>query len=100
MYENGNKIGIMGGGTTVGNPGDQLTGNKVGIMGGTVGSDGNINKQVGIMGGDESAPCNPAHLPADLPESTGNVIYVPLQPLVTKDSTPPQYRPNGEPINP
>jgi hypothetical protein len=29
-----NKIGVMGGGTTVGNPGDKLTGNKVGIMGG------------------------------------------------------------------
>jgi hypothetical protein len=42
-------------GTTVGNSGDELTGNKVGIMGGaTVGSDGDINKQVGIMdSGDE-----------------------------------------------
>lgn len=27
------QVGIMGGGTTVGNPGDELTGNKVGIMG-------------------------------------------------------------------
>ena len=39
-------------GTTVDNPGDELTGNKAGIMGGaTVGSNGDINKQVGIMGG-------------------------------------------------
>lgn len=27
------QVGVMGGGTTVGNPGDELTGNKVGIMG-------------------------------------------------------------------
>lgn len=35
-------------GTTVGNPGDELTGNKVGIMGGgtTVHGKGDINKQV------------------------------------------------------
>jgi len=26
------QVGVMGGGTTVGNPGDELTGNKVGIM--------------------------------------------------------------------
>jgi len=58
MYENGNKIGVMGGGTTVGNPGDQLTGHKVGIMGGrtTVDGKGDINKMVGIMGGDDSVP--------------------------------------------
>jgi len=31
----------MGGGTTVGNPGDELTGNKVGIMGGSVLSSAN-----------------------------------------------------------
>jgi hypothetical protein len=55
MYENGNKIGVMGGGTTVGNPGDELTGNKVGIMGGgsTVHGEGDINKQVGVMGSEE-----------------------------------------------
>jgi hypothetical protein len=37
----------------VGNPGDQLTGNKVGIMGGgtTIDGKGDINNQVGIMGG-------------------------------------------------
>lgn len=33
-------------GTTVGNPGNKLTGNKFGIIGVTVGSDGDINKQV------------------------------------------------------
>jgi len=70
-----NKIGVMGGGTTVGNPGDKLTGNKV-----------------GIMGGDEppkdSAPPSYAE-----PEPAGDVIY-------TKDSTPPAYKPNGEPYAP
>lgn len=45
----------------VGNPGDELTVNKVGIMGGMVGSDGDINKMVGIMGsGDAPANSNPA----------------------------------------
>jgi len=100
MYENGNKIGVMGGGTMVGNPGDKLTGNKVGIMGGTVGSDGDINKQVGIMGGDESAPHGTATPPAEQPEVTGDVIYTELQPPVTKNSTPPAYKPNGETYNP
>ena len=100
MYENGNKIGVMGGGTMVGNPGDKLTGNKVGIMGGTVGSDGDISKQVGIMGGDECPSSTPTSPPAEQPEITGDVIYVLLQPPVTKDSTPPAYKPNGEPYNP
>jgi len=100
MYENGNKIGVMGGGTTVGNPGDELTGNKVGIMGGTVSSDGDINKQVGIMGGAESAPPNSSSPPSVEPELTGDVIHTELQPPVTRDSTPPVYKPNGEPYNP
>ena len=106
-------------GMTVGNPGDQLTGNKVGIMGGMVGSDGDINKQVGIMGGGtvaediyenghkigimgggESAPSQTSPPPYAEPEITDDVIYVPLQPPVTKDSIPPAYKPNGEPYNP
>jgi hypothetical protein len=145
-------------GTMVGSPGDELSGNKVGIMGGaTVGSDGDINKQVGIMGsgdapanddpapgtkkyidgvlhvwvpgfgyvqhsgenivtyaedmyesgvkigiigGDESATHGTAAPPAEQPEITGDVIYTELQPPVTKDSTPPAYKPNGEPYNP
>lgn len=139
-------------GTTVGNPGDELTGNKVGIMGdATVGSKGDINKQVGIMGsgdaptnstpvpgtkkyidgvlhvwvsgfgyvpysgsnvgtvaedmyengnkigsmGDDECPLSKsASPPAEQPEITGNVIYTVLQPPVTKDSTPPPYKPN------
>lgn len=104
----------------VGNPGDQLTGNNVGIMGvATVGSGGDINKQIGIMGGgtvaedmyenghkigimggDESAPSNVSPPAYAEPEITGDVIYAPIQPLVTKDSTPPAYKPNGEPYNP
>lgn len=107
-------------GTMVGNPGDELTGNKVGIMGGaTVGSDGDINKQVGIMGGgtvaediyenghkigimgsDGSAPSSTSPPACADPEITGDVIYTELQPPVTKDSTPPAYKPNGEPYNP
>lgn len=77
MYENGNKIGIMGGGTTVGNPGDELTGNKVGIMGGEEPSR-------------ESTPP-----PLARPEPTGDVIYIELQPTPTKDSTPPPYKQNA-----
>jgi hypothetical protein len=101
MYENGNKIGVMGGGTTVGNPGDELTGNKVGIMGGgtTVDGKGDITKQVGIMGGAESEPNSSPPPPSEL-EVTGDVIYTELQPPVTKNSTPPPYKPNGEPVAP
>ncbi|MDI6916091.1 MAG: hypothetical protein QMC95_18095 [Desulfitobacteriaceae bacterium] len=97
-------------GTTVGNPGDELTGNKVGQMGAaTVGSDGDINKQVGIMGGGtvaedmyenghkigimgswESAS-HETNAHVEPPEPTCDVIYIELQPPVTKDSTPPPY---------
>lgn len=96
------QVGVMGGGTMVGNPGDELTGNKVGIMGGgTIAEDMYENgHKIGIMGGAESAPSNSPSPPAEQPEPTGEVIYVPLQPPVTKDSTPPAYKPNGEPINP
>ncbi|WP_353852888.1 hypothetical protein [Dehalobacter restrictus] len=108
-------------GTIVGNPGDQLTGNKVGIMGGgaTVGGKGDINKQVGIMGGgtvaedmyenghkigimgsDETAPSSTSPPTYAEPEVTGDVIYTELQPPVTKDSTPSVFKPNGEPYNP
>lgn len=150
--EGGGSIGTM-----VGNPDDELTGNKVGIMGVTVGSKGDINKQVGIMGSDdapsnsdpapgtkkyidgvlhvwvpgfgyvphsgdnvvtyaedmyesgvkigimggEECPSNkPTSPPAEQLEITGDVIYTELQPPVTKDSTPPPYKPNGEPYNP
>jgi len=89
-------------GTMVGNPGDELTGNKVGIMGGgTIAEDMYENgDKIGIMGEDEIAPSNtspPAYSEADI---TGDVIYTELHPSVTKDSTPPSYKPNGEPYNP
>ncbi|NLI92964.1 MAG: hypothetical protein GX434_12470 [Peptococcaceae bacterium] len=89
-------------GTTIGNPGDELIGYKVGQMGGgTVAEDMYENgHKIGIMGGAESAPSNSPPLPSELPESTGDVIYIPLQPPVTKDSTSPPYKPSGEPINP
>jgi len=146
-------------GTTVGNPDDELTGNKVGVMGGgtSVDGKGDINKMVGIMGsgdapdnsnpvpgtkkyidgvlhvwvpgfgyvphsgdnvvtyaddmyesgvkigimGDDEPPSRVATtLTTEQPEPTGDVIYVPLQPPVTKDTTPPAFKPNGEPYNP
>jgi hypothetical protein len=74
-------------GTTVGNHGDELTGNKVGIMGGaTVHGKGDISKQVGIMGGVESAPSNTSPPSSEQPEPTGDVIYTELQLPVTKDA--------------
>ncbi|WP_101909616.1 hypothetical protein [Marasmitruncus massiliensis] len=108
-------------GTMVGNPGDELTGNKVSIMGGctTVDDKGDINKQVGIMGGGSVAEdmyenghkigimggeeCPSGELtspPSEQPEPTGDVIYIELQPVPTKDSPLPPYKPNGEPTNP
>lgn len=108
------------GGTTVGNPGDELTGNKVGIVGGgtTVHGKGNINKQVGIMGGgtvaedmyenghkigimgSEESASNEKIAHVEPLEPTGDVMYIELQPPVTKNSTPPPNKPNGEPTNP
>lgn len=106
-------------GTMVDNPGDQLTVNKVGIMGGATVGSGDINKMVGIMGGgtvaedmyesghkigimgdDESASSSTSPPTCAEPEITGDIIYAPIQLLVTKDSTPPAYKPNGEPYNP
>lgn len=89
------QVGVMGGGTTVGNPGDELTGHKVGIMGGgTVAEDMYENgHKIGIMGDDGSATHETTTSPAALPEPTGDVIYIKLQPPVTKDSTPPDYKP-------
>jgi hypothetical protein len=95
------QVGVMGGGTMVGNPDDELTGNKVGIMGnGTVAEDMYENgHKIGIMGGEKSAPNNSSHQPSAESEPMGEVIYTELQPPVTKDSTPPPYKPNGEPTN-
>ncbi|MHB1405610.1 MAG: DUF6550 family protein [Desulfitobacteriaceae bacterium] len=91
------QIGVMGGGTTVGNPGDELTGHKVGIMGGgSVAEDMYENgNKIGTMGGDDShaEKINPPQ--PEIPEPTGEVIYVPLQPPVTKNSTPPDYKPTS-----
>ncbi len=86
----------MGGGKTVDGKGDI---NKiVGIMGGsTVAKDMYENgNKIGIIGGDECPTSEPAAPPA-APEITGDVYYVELQPPVTKDSTPPAFKPNGEP---
>lgn len=69
--------------------------------GGTIAEDMYENgHKIGIMDEDESAPHETATPPVEQIEITGDVIYVPLQPPVTKDSTPPPYKPNGESINP
>lgn len=89
-------------GTMVGNPCDRLTGHKVGIIGGgTVAENMYENgHKIGIMGGDNFAPSNSLSPPPKQPEITGDIIYTELQTPVTKDSTPPAYKPNGEPYNP
>lgn len=56
--------------------------------------------KIGIMGGDECPSGAPSAPPVEQPEPTCEVIYAPLQPPVTKNSTPPPYKPNGEPYNP
>jgi hypothetical protein len=88
------QVGAMGG-STVGNPNDKLTGHKVGIMGGgTVAKDMyESGVKIGIMGGEETPAEKMAPPHAELPEPTGDVIYIELQPPVTKDSTPPDYKP-------
>lgn len=59
----------------------------------TVGSKGDINKQVGIMGSDEPSK-ESVSPPSEQPGPTGDVIYIELQSTPTKDSTPPTYKPN------
>ncbi|KUO66933.1 MAG: hypothetical protein APF84_10515 [Gracilibacter sp. BRH_c7a] len=69
--------------------------------GGTIAEDMYENgHKIGIMGGSKSAPSNSLSQPSAEPEPTGDVIYIELQPPITKDSTPPPYKPNGESINP
>lgn len=77
-------------------------GGSVGTMvGGTIAEDMyESGHKIGIMGGAESAPSNSPSPPAEQSEVTGDVIYTELQPPVTKNSTPPAYKPNGEPYNP
>lgn len=71
----------------------------VGIMGGgTVAEDMyESGVKIGIMGGDETVPNSASPPTYTEPEITGDEIYVPLQSPVTKDSTPPAFKPNGEP---
>lgn len=89
------QIGVMGGGSTVGNPDDELTGHKVGIIGGgTVAKDMyESGIKIGIMGGEETPTDKIAPSHTELTEPTGDVIYIELQPMPTKDSTPPDYKP-------
>ena len=71
-------VGIMGGGTVA----EDMYGSGV---------------KIGIMGGDDTVPNSASPQTYTEPEITGDEIYVPLQPPVTKDSTPPAFKPNGEP---
>ena len=90
----------MGGGTIVHGKGD--INKQVGIMGvGTVAVNlyENGNK-IGIMGGEECPSNNSTSTLVEQPEIIADVMYVPIQPPVTKNSIPPAYKPNGEPINP
>ena len=71
-------VGIMGGGTVA----EDMYGSGV---------------KIGIMGGDDTVPNSASPQTYTEPEITGDEIYVLLQPPVTKDSTPPAFKPNGEP---
>lgn len=73
------------------------SGSNVGTVAEDMYENGN---KIGIMSGAESAPSNTSPPTSAELESTGDVIYVSLQPPVTKDSTPPAHKPNGEPYNP
>lgn len=88
------QVGVMGG-STVGNPGDELTGHKIGIMGGgTVAEDMyESGVKIGITGSEVTPTEKIAPPHAELTEPTGDVIYIELQPMPTKDSTPPDYKP-------
>ncbi|QHA01461.1 DUF6550 family protein [Dehalobacter restrictus] len=96
------QVGIIGGGTVVGNPSDKLTGNKAGIMGeGTVAKDMYENgHKIGIMGSEESLSHETTSPTSEQPKQTGGVIYIELQPTPTKDITPPPYKPGEDPSNP
>ncbi|MCM1566371.1 MAG: hypothetical protein NC238_10560 [Dehalobacter sp.] len=65
----------------------------------TVDGEGDINMQVGIMGGDKSTPCEKTASPAEQPKPAGDIIYIEFQPAPTKVSTPPPYKPGEVPPN-
>ncbi|MBA1336179.1 MAG: hypothetical protein HPY66_2138 [Firmicutes bacterium] len=91
------QVGVMGGGTRVGNPGDELTGHKVGIMGGcgSVAEDMYENgNKIGIMGGDEPHAGKATFPSAEVPEPEGDVKYIKFAEVPEKNSTPPAYKPN------
>lgn len=97
------QVGVMGGGTTVGNPGDELTGNKVGIMGGgTVAEDMYENgHKIGIMGGNESSSSEATPPPSEQPEPVDGEILIVFLEVPEKNSIPPPYKPNTtHPTNP
>lgn len=90
----------MGGGTTVGNPGDELTGNKVGIMGGgTVAEDMYENgHKIGIMGGNESSSSEATPPPSERTEPVNGEIHIVFIEVPEKNSAPPPYKPNTTPL--
>lgn len=90
------QVGVMDGGTMVGNPGDELTGHKVGIMdGGTIAEDMYENgHKIGSMGGSDSPPSKATpSATGQLEPVEGEIHLVFVEPPV-KDSTPPTYKPD------
>lgn len=90
------QIGVMDGGTMVGNPGDELTGHKVGIMdGGTVAEDMYENgHKIGSMGDGESPPKQTIPQSTEQPETSGDEIHIVFVEVPEKDTTPPPYKPD------
>ncbi len=94
------QVGVMGGGTTVGNPGDELTGNKVGIMGrGSVAEDMYENgHKIGIMGGSEPPPREATPPASEQLEPVDGEIHIVFVEVPEKNSTPPPYIPDTTPL--
>lgn len=85
------------GGGSIGIPvdGEGDINKQIGVMGGgTVAEDMyESGVKIGIMGGEETPTEKIAPPHAELTEPTGDVIYIELQPMPPKDSTPPDYKP-------
>ena len=95
------QVGVMGGGTTVGNPSDELTGNKVGVMGGNSGTfAANMYEnghKIGSMRGEDVPARESIPEPSVLPEPTGDEIHIVLIEVPDKNSTLPPDKPGTTP---
>ena len=72
-------------------------GGSVGIL---VDGKGDINKQVGIMGGSESPPGNTTPPGSEPPEPVDGEIHMVFAEAHEKNSAPPPYKPATTPPNP